>query len=291
MSEYQAYYVPATSKWPIVATIGIATTLIGFGLLLTTGGGVIPAVVTMVGALLIAYMMFGWFANVIAESRSGKYSQQMDRSFRWGMFWFIVSEVFFFAAFFFALWYVRQVTLPWLNGEAGREINSVVLWSEFIYQWPLLVNPDTSIIGPVATIEPLGLPLVNTGLLLSSSFTLTFAHNALKLNNRKATIIWMTTTVCCGMVFLYVQGYEYYEAYQHLGLTLASGIYGATFFMLTGFHGLHVTMGTIMLFVILLRLCRGHFSKENHFGFEGVAWYWHFVDVVWVGLFIFVYIL
>ena len=128
-------------------------------------------------------------------------------------------------------------------------------------------------------------------ILLTSGITVTLAHHALKKNDRSKLIIWLLATVALGFLFVYYQIEEYMEAYQHLGLTLGSGIYGSTFFMLTGFHGMHVTLGAIMLTVIMFRAMKGHFKPENHFGFEAVAWYWHFVDVVWLGLFIFVYVI
>jgi cytochrome c oxidase subunit 3 len=138
---------------------------------------------------------------------------------------------------------------------------------------------------------PWGIPAINTLLLLSSGVTVTFAHWALKKNSRGPLVMWLLATVALGFTFLGFQIYEYYHAYHELNLTLGSGIYGSTFFMLTGFHGFHVTLGAIMLTVIMFRCMKGHFTPEHHFGFEGVAWYWHFVDVVWLGLFIFVYII
>ena len=131
----------------------------------------------------------------------------------------------------------------------------------------------------------------NTLLLVSSSFTVTFAHHALKKNHRGPLKLWLAATVALGACFIVLQAYEYHEAYSELGLTLGSGIYGATFFMLTGFHGAHVTIGAIMLSIMLIRIIRGHFDADKHFGFEAASWYWHFVDVVWIGLFIFVYVL
>lgn len=289
MSVSQSYYVPESSKWPIIASIGLVSLLTGLGALFVYAN-TMSLIILLFGVTIVLFTLFGWFSDVIKESISGLYSNQMDKSFRWGMFWFIFSEVLFFAAFFGALFYVRTLALPWLNGE-GHAASTTLIWQEFVYYWPLMNNPDPSIVGPASTISPLGLPLVNTALLITSSFTVTFAHHALKEDKRLATIAWMWVSVILGSIFLYVQGYEYILAYTEYGLTLDSGIYGSTFFMLTGFHGLHVTMGTIMLLVITFRLMKGHFSKKNHFGFEAVAWYWHFVDVVWIGLFLFVYIL
>lgn len=283
------YYVPGSSPWSIVGSVGIFTFLLGFIQLLHDDkvGGLI---LMPLGALIIIAMMFGWFGNVIDEGLSGAYSAQVDRSFRMGMMWFIFSEVMFFAAFFGVLFYVRVFALPWLGGEGAKGITGQVLWPQFQYIWPLLLNPNPELFqGPKAVMGPLGIPLLNTLLLLSSALTLTWAHWGLKKNNQKQLILGLIFTVVLGAVFLCFQAYEYYHAYHGLGLTFASGIYGSTFYMLTGFHGLHVTIGAIMLTVMLVRSIKGHFTPKAHFGFEAAAWYWHFVDVVWLFLYIFVY--
>ncbi|MFT7339356.1 MAG: cytochrome c oxidase subunit 3, partial [Marinobacter maritimus] len=234
---------------------------------------------------------FGWFGSVIKESRSGLYSAQMDRSFRWGMSWFIFSEVMFFAAFFGALFYARVFAVPWLGGEGDRG-SSNMLWEGFQATWPLINNPDPEAFpAPKSVIGAWGLPLINTILLVTSSFTVTVAHHALKEDNRKKLKIWLVATILLALVFLFLQAEEYMHAYQELNLTLQSGIYGSTFFMLTGFHGFHVMLGTLMLIIMLIRIHKGHFTSDNHFGFEATAWYWHFVDVVWLGLFVFVYVI
>ncbi len=280
------YYIPEPSKWPVVGTVALTTTVIGAVNTIHNGE---MSYLLPVGFLLIAYLFFGWFGSVIDESMDGKYNAQVDRSFRLGMMWFIFSEVMFFAAFFGALFYVRMFALPWLGGEGNNAATHEFLWPAFNAVWPLLSNPDTAIQAPEHAMGPSGLPAINTALLLTSSVTLTWAHHALRANNRKNTIIGLALTVLLGASFLVLQVEEYIHAYTELGLTMSSGIYGSTFFLLTGFHGFHVTMGTTMLIVILIRCMKGHFSADNHFGFEAVAWYWHFVDVVWLGLFIFVY--
>ncbi|WP_236209103.1 cytochrome c oxidase subunit 3 [Pseudomonas tohonis] len=295
MASHEQYYVPAQSKWPIIATIGMLVTVYGLGTWFNDLKAARPdsngPLIFFVGALCLAYMLFGWFGAVIKESRGGLYSPQMDRSFRWGMSWFIFSEVMFFAAFFGALFYVRTWAGPWLGGEGDKGVANM-LWPNFQYTWPLLNTPDPKLFpGPKEVIDPWHLPLINTILLVSSSFTVTFAHHALKKANRKLLKIWLALTILLGVAFLALQAEEYIHAYTELGLTLGSGIYGATFFMLTGFHGAHVTMGTLILTVMLVRILRGHFDADHHFGFEAASWYWHFVDVVWVGLFIFVYVL
>ncbi|MFB9884804.1 cytochrome c oxidase subunit 3 [Balneatrix alpica] len=281
-----SYYVPAESKWPLVASIGLFFCALGGGLFILQG---VPWLF-LLGLLIIFYMFYGWFSNVVSESRAGLYDAQMDRSFRWGMSWFIFSEVMFFAAFFGALFYVRQFAVPWLAGEGDKGL-AHMLWPEFTAKWPVMTPPDAEQFqGPNRLVDPWHLPLLNTILLVSSSFTLTWAHHALKKAQRGGVLLWMLVTIALGLAFLYVQAYEYYEAYTELGLTLHAGIYGATFFILTGFHGLHVTLGTLILIVIFVRVLKGHFSEDKHFGFEASAWYWHFVDVVWLGLFIFVYV-
>ena len=295
MSSHENYYVPAQSKWPIVATLGLLTTVYGVGTwfndLKAERAESHGPLIFFIGGLILAYMLFGWFGNVIRESRSGLYSAQMDRSFRWGMSWFIFSEVMFFAAFFGALFYIRMWAGPWLGGEGDKGVANM-LWPNFEFTWPLLNNPDPKLFpAPSGVISAWGLPLLNTILLVSSSFTVTFAHHALKKNQRKALKIWLALTVLLGATFLFFQAKEYVHAYHELGLTLGSGIYGATFFMLTGFHGAHVTMGALILTVMLVRVLKGHFDADHHFGFEAASWYWHFVDVVWLGLFVFVYVL
>ena len=295
MAAHEQYYVPAQSKWPIIATLGLLTTVVGLGTwfndLKAERADSNGPLIFFVGGLFLAYMLFGWFGTVIKEGRSGLYSAQMDLSFRWGMSWFIFSEVMFFAAFFGVLFYVRTWAGPWLGGEGDKGIANM-LWPGFEYSWPLLNTPDPKLYpAPSGIISAWGLPLLNTVLLVSSSFTLTFAHHALRKNQRKPLTLWLALTLILGAAFLVFQAEEYVHAYSELGLTLGSGIYGATFFMLTGFHGAHVTLGAIMLTVMLVRVMRGHFSPEHHFGFEAAAWYWHFVDVVWIGLFTFVYVL
>ncbi|MFT4196375.1 MAG: cytochrome c oxidase subunit 3, partial [Pseudoxanthomonas sp.] len=213
----------------------------------------------------------------------------VDTSFRMGMVWFIFSEVMFFGAFFGALFYTRTFGLPWLGGEGDGVMTNALLWDGYSVAWP--TNGPGQIGGHFQTIPAWGLPLVNTLILLSSGVTLTIAHHALKAGARGRTLAFLGLTVLLGATFLSFQAHEYMEAYREFNLTLGSGIYGSTFFMLTGFHGAHVLLGTIMLLVMWLRVARGHFSAENHFAFEAAAWYWHFVDVVWLGLFLFVYVL
>lgn len=295
MATHDHYYVPAQSKWPIIATVGLLVTVWGlatwFNDLKATRPESHGPLIFFVGSLLVAYMMVGWFGAVIKESRAGLYNPQLDRSFRWGMTWFIFSEVMFFAAFFGALFYVRHFSGPWLGGEGSKGL-AHMLWPNFQFAWPLLNTPDPVLYpAPKDIINPWGLPLLNTVLLVSSSVTLTLAHHALNKGQRGALKAWLGLTVVLGIAFLGFQAEEYIHAYKELGLTLGSGVYGATFFMLTGFHGAHVTIGTLILLVMLVRIVRGHFNAEHQFGFQAASWYWHFVDAVWVALFLFVYVL
>ncbi|GGC11319.1 cytochrome c oxidase subunit III [Marinobacterium zhoushanense] len=295
MSAHASYYVPAQSRWPILASVALFLLAFGAATLvngLTAKSGAGPGLLMVLGgALLLSLILVGWFANVIQESHAGLYSDQMDRSFRWGMSWFIFSEVMFFAAFFGALFYVRTLAVPWLGGE-GDKGASQMLWPGFTAEWPLMNPPDSERFpGPQELVDPWHIPLLNTVLLVTSSFTVTLAHHALLRDHRTAVARWLGVTVLLGLTFLGFQIYEYVHAYNDLGLTLNAGVYGATFFILTGFHGAHVTLGTFMLIVIFLRVLKGHFDPTNHFGFEAVSWYWHFVDVVWIGLFLFVYVL
>lgn len=283
-----AYYVPHGSRWPIVGSVGLTLLMVGFAKLLNGATGFGGVLMTL-GVAVVLTMMVGWFGTVIRESERGAYNDQVDRSFRLGMLWFIVSEIFFFAAFFGALFYARQLAVPWLGGEGTGAATNQFLWPGFDAAWP--TNGPVGIGGEFETIPAFGVPLWNTAILLTSGVTITLAHHALRHGRRTQLNLWLGATVALGALFLYFQASEYLEAYQHLNLTLASGIYGSTFFMLTGFHGMHVTVGAIMLCVILARCVAGHFTPTHHFGFEAVAWYWHFVDVVWLGLFVFVYVL
>ena len=239
------------------------------------------------GAAIIVVMLFGWFGTVINESLSGKYNAQVDTSFRMGMGWFIFSEVMFFAAFFGALFYARMWAIPWLGGSSNNVMTNELLWPTFEAVWP--TNGPGNVGGDFQTMGAWGIPAINTLILLTSGVTITWAHWGLKKEDRTQLILGLMATVALGFVFIGLQMYEYYHAYHELNLKLTSGMYGSTFFMLTGFHGLHVTLGATMLLVILIRSMKGHFTNENHFAFEAVAWYWHFVDVVWLGLFVFVY--
>ena len=280
------YYIPHGTKWPIMGSIGLFTLLGGFAMLLN--GNPSAKMIMVVGALIIIGMMIGWFGTVIGESESGTYNAQVDLSFRHGMAWFIFSEVLFFAAFFGALFYARIYSVPWLSGEgAGGFATGPWLWPRFEGTWP--TNGPGDIGGVFETIPAFGIPFINTIILVSSGGTVTLAHWALKMNDRRKLCWWLLATVALGVLFIVLQAFEFSHAYGDLNLTLGSGVYGSTFFMLTGFHGMHVTIGVIMLFVMLLRSMKGHFTPEHHFAFEAAAWYWHFVDVVWIGLFIFVY--
>ena len=273
------YYVPEPSKWPIIGSISLF--LMATGTALWINDADVGRFVLLAGFLGLVYMMFGWFGTVIGESERGSYNKHVDVSFRWGMSWFIFSEVMFFAAFFGALFWARVYSVPDLGS-----IESKLLWPDFASTWPSIGPARTDTFTPM---DPWGLPALNTLLLLTSGVTLTWAHHALKANHRGQLLLGLFLTIVLGFTFLGCQAYEYFHAYSELNLKLTSGIYGSTFFLLTGFHGFHVTVGAIMLTVIFFRCMKGHFRPEHHFGFEAVAWYWHFVDVVWLLLFVLVY--
>ena len=282
-SSNGGYYLPEPSHWPIVGSVGMFLLLFGFASFLHGG----TSLTMLAGAVIVIIMLFGWFGTVINESLSGKYNSQVDTSFRMGMGWFIFSEVMFFAAFFGALFYARIYSVPWLGGASNNVMTNELLWPGFEALWP--TNGPGAMGGEFTPMGAWGIPAINTLILLSSGVTVTWAHWGLKKADRTQLILGLMATVVLGFVFIGLQAYEYMHAYQDLNLTLGSGMYGTTFYMLTGFHGLHVTLGATMLLVILIRSMKGHFTNENHFAFEAVAWYWHFVDVVWLGLFVFVY--
>ena len=281
------YYVPPQSRWPIWASVALFITMVGAGAWLNQAGWGKP--VFFLGAAFLSAIIFKWFADVITESVRGYYNKKVDVSFRQGMIWFIFSEVMFFAAFFGALFYTRQFALPWLSGAGDGVMTNALLWPGYSAGWPS--NGPATIGGHFQTVGAWGLPLLNTLILLTSGVTITIAHHALKDGKRGMLLLFLGLTILLGCTFLFFQAEEYMHAWSGLNLTLGSGIYGSTFYMLTGFHGLHVTLGTLMLIVIWLRCLKGHFTAKDHFGFEAVAWYWHFVDVVWLGLFLFVYVL
>jgi len=303
--SHETYYVPEQTKLPFFASIGLFLTVFGLGNVLNdiqaAESTAVSTWISLIGFTLLSFILFQWFSTVIRENHAGLNSDQLKRSYVWGMAWFIFSEVMFFAAFFGALYYVRNFSVPWLGGEGDKAITGELLWPEFEAAWPLINNPDSQLFtNPHEALNvhewsvsffASFLPFWNTVILLTSSVTVHFAHTALKAGNRKGLINWLSLTVALGVLFLILQAMEYIEAYDHYGLTLDSGIYGSTFFLLTGFHGFHVTLGTFMLAVMLARAIKGHFKPDDHFGFEAASWYWHFVDVVWVGLFIFVYLL
>ena len=280
MTRQQHYYVPQPMPWPIIGSTALFCMAIGAVLAFNEMSvGWVPIAL---GFMILLYMMFHWFGDVIRESESGKYGAWEDVSFRWGMSWFIFSEVMFFAGFFGALFYARVLAVPDLASLESNEW----MWPSFTAHWPSAGPGFTEQFSPMAA---WGIPAINTLLLLSSGVTVTIAHYALKKNDRGMLKLFLALTILLGVTFLALQAFEYGHAYHELNLKLTTGVYGTTFFMLTGFHGFHVTLGVIMLSVILARCMKGHFKPDHHFAFEGVAWYWHFVDVVWLGLFIFVY--
>lgn len=291
MSSHDAYYIPHKAVWPVIATAGLMTMLAGFANYLN--GSSIGSGMMLLGFITFLVMLGFWFALQANESESGMYNHGVGISYRMGMMWFIFSEVMFFGVFFGALWYARNISIPHL-GESGllsgpgRSTHDV-LWPAFEAIWP--TNGPGNVGGEFEPMGAFGLPFLNTLILLTSGVTCTWAHHGLLAKNRDQLIKGLIATVGLGFLFVAFQASEYYEAYHEMGLTLGSGIYGSTFFMLTGFHGLHVCIGAIILSVVLFRAWKGHFKPENHFAFEAAAWYWHFVDVVWLGLFVFVYIL
>ncbi len=287
--EKSSYYLPKPSYWPIIGSIALLFFFLGFANWLH--GNKIGPTLFFTGIAIMICMLFGWFGTVIKENRSGLLQNpQVDRSFRWGMIWFIFTEVMFFSAFFGVLFYTRVLSVPWLGGSGHGELTHLLLWPGFHGGWPVYKTPDPALFqGPKSVMETWGIPAINTAILLSSGVTITIAHWGVLKNRHWQMITFQLCTILLGIAFICMQAHEYFIAYTEKGLTLASGIYGSTFFMLTGFHALHVSLGTIMLTVILYRMCKGDFNSKDHFGFEAVAWYWHFVDVVWLMLFIFVY--
>jgi cytochrome c oxidase subunit 3 len=272
------YFVPQPANYPVRGSLALL--LLAVGAVLWMNHYAPGPWVVLAGFGVLLWMLFGWFGKVISESEARVYNKQVDTGFRWGMSWFIFSEVMFFAAFFGALFYIRVLAVP----DLGNPLHKM-LWPDFAAGWPSTGPYIKTLFSPM---EAWGIPAINTLLLLSSGVTLTIAHWGLVAGNRAKLKLWLFLTIVLGVTFIGLQAYEYNHAY-HTGLKLTTGVYGSTFFMLTGFHGFHVTIGAIMLSVMLGRAMKGHFDEHHHFAFEAAAWYWHFVDVVWILLFIIVY--
>jgi len=275
----RGYYVPQPSRWPIIGACALLLTTSGAATWLNRGAA--GPYILAAGAALLIYMLFGWFGAVIRESEAGLYDKQVDRSYRWAFGWFIFSETAFFAAFFGALFYMRWHVIPDLSlGETAE------LWPGFKGGWPAT---GPGIEGTLRPEHGTGIPMLNTVLLLTSAATLFWAHWGLQKGARGQLKLGLFLTVALGVVFLVLQFSEHYRAYTELGLTLGSGAYGATFFMLTGFHGLHVAIGATVLSVVLARSMRGDFTPDDQFAFQAASWYWQFVDVIWLLMYVLVY--
>ena len=278
------YHILPPSPWPLVASIAATIMMIG-AVMWMKGLFGLPAGTNWVffsGLAGVLFSMFGWWADVIKESRQGDHTPVVSLGLRYGMVLFIASEIMFFAGFFWiffemAIFNEARTLIP----EFGNWTDTAAAWST----WPP---------RGVEVLDAWQLPLLNTVILLLSGTTVTWAHHALQVGDRKAAKIGLAITIALGALFTAVQAYEYYHI-QHENLffneeALNSTLYGSIFFMATGFHGFHVLVGTIFLTVCLIRLMVGQMSAEKHFGFEAAAWYWHFVDVVWLFLFAFVYV-
>jgi cytochrome c oxidase subunit 3 len=280
IKDVSNYFVPDPSRWPLLTGASMLVTMLGAAGWVNDVPG--AGILSLIGILGVLAVLYQWFGDAIGESEGGQYNQKIDGSFRWSMSWFIFSEIMFFAAFFGALFYARVISMPWM-----ADLDHKFLWPDFSAHWPNM--GPAGVVTPFTKMAPWPIPTINTALLLSSGVTITIAHHLLRAGERGKTAFWLFITILLGVAFLCLQAHEYGDAYSKLNLKLSSGIYGSTFFMLTGFHGFHVTLGAIMLTVVLIRILRGHFTPDHHFAFEGASWYWHFVDVVWLGLYTVVY--
>ena len=258
------YHLVDPSPWPIVGAISALLLTGGMVLFMHGIWGFGGKIVLAAGALGILGTMFFWWRDVVKEATfQGFHTPVVQIGMRYGMALFIASEVMFFAAWFWA--YFNAFLFP--TEQIG-------------HTWP------PSLPTPVQTFDPFELPLLNTLILLLSGVTVTWAHHALREGDRKGMLQGLALTILLGATFTCVQAYEY----SHAAFTFTGNIYGSTFFMATGFHGFHVIIGTIFLTVCWFRAYAGHFKPDHHFGFEAAAWYWHFVDVVWLFLFTCIYV-
>jgi cytochrome c oxidase subunit 3 len=271
------YHLVDPSPWPFLGSIGALIMAIGAiglmrwlsdGELVIAGANLTTPWIFILGTLIVLYTMFGWWRDTIRESRAGFHTRVVSLHLRYGMILFIASEVMFFVAWFWA--FFDASLFP---GEPQQPLRTEFTGGV----WP----PHG-----VEVFDPWHLPLLNTLILLLSGTTVTWAHHALLENDRRGLVWGLVFTVALGVLFTTIQVYEY----AHAAFTFSGNIYGATFFMATGFHGFHVFVGTVFLIVCLGRALAGQFTPQKHFGFEAAAWYWHFVDVVWLFLFAAVYV-
>ncbi|HEX6001777.1 MAG TPA: cytochrome c oxidase subunit 3 [Hyphomicrobiaceae bacterium] len=296
--KHHDYHLVNPSPWPILASIGAFVTAVGLIVWMRSMGGgeglfgLHGRGLFGVGVLALLAVAFMWWRDVIKEAHGGDHTPVVQLHLRYGMILFIASEVMFFVAWFWAYFdaslfpagiHPLEVTGPDGTIEATKHIIGMVERNELTGGvWP--PKPSEHFRG---TFDPWGLPLVNTLILLTSGTTVTWAHHALLNNDRRGLKWGLFLTIALGILFSLCQAYEY----MHAGFNFAGHIYGSTFFMATGFHGAHVIIGTIFLTVCLLRALKGHFTPKQHFGFEAAAWYWHFVDVVWLFLFTVIYVI
>ena len=293
-APHHDYHLVNPSPWPLVSSFAVTVMMVGAvvwmkGLVGDDAGPVAAALLGegekalfIAGFVGVLVSMFAWWADVIKESKAGDHTPVVSIGLRYGMVLFIASEIMFFAAFF---WMFFEMAI---FNEARANIPEVALWADTATAWSTWPPKG------IETLEAWQLPLLNTVILLLSGTTVTWAHHALQVGDRSAAKTGLLITVALGVLFTAVQAYEYYHiVHENLFFNeeaANSGLYGSIFFMATGFHGFHVLIGTIFLAVCLFRLYAGQMSPAKHFGFEAAAWYWHFVDVVWLFLFAFVYV-
>lgn len=288
MSEH-THFEPAGKHWPIVGSIALF--FVALGVINWLHQNTVGPWLLLIGGLILSYMIWGWFADVIQENRTHFLDDKLTHnSFRWGVFWFIFTELMLFAAFFGALFYARTFSVPWLGGEGSGVMTHLLLWPDFKDFWPVFHTPDASqFVGPHAVPDPWGIPALNTLALIAGDIAVTWAYWASLNNHKRQLVAGQLFGVAFGIIFILLQIHEYGAAYTQLGLKLDSGIYANTFFMLTGVHGTHVIMGVIMLIVLIFRTFKGHFSPKHNFAIAVASWYWHFIDFLWILMFVFVY--
>lgn len=281
--------VPESSKWPIVGAIGLF--LIAIGIVNWIHQNSIGPWLFLLGACVMAFMLFGWFYDVVQENMTTlRHDRQTRISYRWGMFWFIFAELMFFGVFFGALFYIRMFSVPWLAGEGSGRITHLLLWPNFQNLWPVFAPPNPGLFsGPKTVFDPWQLPALNTIILICADAAMTWAYWAVLKSSRWQLIVGQVLAIILSICFLLLQVHEYGVAYTQKGLMFNSGIYGSTFFMLTGVHATHVIVGIVIVLALLYRSIRGHFDKDHAFAIAATSWYYHFIDVLWIALFIFVY--
>ncbi len=292
MADHGTYYVPEHSSRPIMTAIGLF--FLGLGAIFLTEEPHVGLVLAGMGAVIIVITLFLWFRDVVIESRKGLHDDQMDRTYRWGMFWFLFAQFMLMGGFFGTLVYASTVVLPTLSGTSGvaNHLTHLLLWPNFSSQWPPLQTPNPQeFIGPHHIVTAWGWPAINTLLMLISVITLAIAHHSMnKRGHNKLFNICLIITFIIGIIVAVVQFDSIISAASHYGITLGSGIYGSFFMMIHVLVFLNIFISLLILLFLIPRCWLGHFNQQRHFAIDAISWLWYFSGAMWLITFILVYL-